>query len=416
MKINSVDKFEGSFTVAGDKSITHRAVMFGAMAQGTSIIKKALLGEDCLSTIECMKKLGSKIIVNNDIITVEGTDKFKDNVELYCGNSGTTIRLLMGLLSGKGINAMLTGDNSLIKRPMNRVALPLEKLNAKITTNNGYAPIYIKSSKLKGTKIEMQVASAQVKSAIILAAINAEETTEIIEKGNSRNHTELMLKSMGANITTECNVITVKKSGILKPLNITIPSDISSAAYFMALGALLGETTVKNVGINQTRDGILKAFDMMKVKYSLNNIKYEGLEKTADITVYKSKIQPINLYKEIMPTLIDELPIIAIMLCFANGKSIIKGAEELRVKESDRIKTTVEMIKNIGGIIEETNDGFIIEGKDYLTGGDINSYLDHRIAMSGAVGLMASKNGGYIKNAECVNISFPEFYKMIGVN
>ena len=414
MKINSVKNFTGVFCVAGDKSITHRAVMFNAMANGKSTIKKALLGEDCLTTIDCMRKLGSEITINGDTISVIGTKKFNDNTSLYCGNSGTTIRLLMGLLSGKNINATLNGDDSLSKRPMKRVAQPLQKLGAQISTNNGFTPVIIKSAPLKGAVIEMEVASAQVKSAIILAAVNAEGVTEITEKTKSRNHTELMLKSMGADIECINDKIIIKKSVELAPISLTVPADISSAAYFMALGALLGETTVKNVGINDTRDGILKVFDMMGVKYILDNIRFEGLEKVADITVYKSDIKAIKLTKEIMPSLIDELPVIAVMLSLANGVSTISGAEELRVKESDRIKTTVEMIKNLGGNIKETTDGFIISGSEFLTGGNIDSFFDHRIAMSGTVGLMASKNGGNIKNSECVNISFPDFFKLIG--
>ncbi len=414
LDIKNREFFEGEFTFPGDKSITHRAVMLNSAAEGEAVITGALVGEDCLSTCACMQELGANIEREGTTIRVKGTPDFKSGKSLNCGNSGTTIRLLTGLVSGKGISAKLHGDESLTTRPMKRVSEPLSLLGANVQTTDGHAPVYVEPSKLEGKQISLQISSAQVKSAILLAGLSAEGVTSVIEPVKSRDHTERMLSAMGANIQVVGNQVSVQKSH-LKSIDVNVPSDISSAAYFMALGALKGKTLSKNVGINQTRTGILTAFDKLGVKYALLNRRISGGEETADILVEKSNMQAITLNEKEIPSMIDELPLIALLCAFAEGESLITGAKELRVKESDRIKTTKELIEGLGGDCEELPDGFIIRGKKKLTGGSVESYLDHRIAMTGAVGLIASEKGGSIINPECCAISFPDFFKKLGV-
>lgn len=412
MRIEPVQSVFKTFTVPGDKSITHRAVMFNAAAEGRAKIVNALVGEDCLSTVECMRALGAKIEREGNTFIVEGTTDFRDNSCCDCGNSGTTMRLLCGLIAGKNINATLIGDESLSSRPMSRVADPLSLLGADIVTTDGTAPLKIKRAALHGCAVETRVASAQVKSALILAGLGAEGETSVTEPVKSRDHTERMLAAMGADITVKGNTVHVRKSK-LRATDIEIPADISSAAYFMALGALKGKITCSRVGINPSRTGILEAFDRLGVRYTLINRCSVCGEPIADITVEKSEMRAIRLTSEIMPALIDELPVIALLCAFAEGESVITGAEELKVKESDRIKTTAEMITALGGDIRATADGFVIRGKKSLRGGTVRSYGDHRIAMTAAIGMLASREGGDIDGAECVNISFPGFYAML---
>ena len=406
--------FEGEFELPGDKSVTHRAIMLNGGADGEAVITNALMGEDCLSTCSCMRSLGAKIDVDGTTLRVSGTPHFRRGRELNCGNSGTTIRLLTGYVAGKKIDAMLYGDESLSSRPMKRVAEPLALLGANVKTTDGHAPVYVSPSPLQGADVELKIASAQVKSAVLLAGISANGETRVTEPVKSRDHTERMLAAMGANIQVDGNSVIVKESA-LKAIDVCVSSDVSSAAYFMALGALKGETLCKNVGINPTRTGILTAFDRLGVKYSLLNRRISGGEETADILVQKSNMRAITLSSEDVPSMIDELPLVALLCAFADGETRITGAKELRVKESDRIRTTTELINNLGGDCEETPDGFIIRGKEKLIGGNVDSYLDHRIAMTGAVGLIASENGGNIYRPECCAISFPDFFEKIGV-
>ncbi|MBE5740254.1 MAG: 3-phosphoshikimate 1-carboxyvinyltransferase, partial [Clostridiales bacterium] len=291
---------------------------------------------------------------------------------------------------------------------------PLSMLGADVRTTDGHAPVFVFPKQLHGANVPLQIASAQVKSAILLAGLSADGETTISEPVKSRDHTERMLAAMGANISVNGNSVTVKRSN-LHALDVCVPADISSAAYFMALGALKGKTLCKNVGINPTRIGILTAFDRLGVKYSLLNKRVSGGEETADILVEKSNMQAISLTAEDVPSMIDELPLVALLCAFAEGESRITGAKELRVKESDRIRTTKELICNLGGECEELPDGFIIRGKKTLVGGDCESYLDHRIAMTAAVGMIASEKGGNISRPECCAISFPDFFDKLGV-
>ncbi|MBO5480756.1 MAG: 3-phosphoshikimate 1-carboxyvinyltransferase [Clostridia bacterium] len=412
--ISSRTQFEGEFFLPGDKSITHRAVMLNAGADGEAVVTNALMGEDCISTCRAMQALGADVQTDGTTIQVKGTPCFQTGKRLDCGNSGTTMRLLTGFVAGKGIQATLYGDASLSSRPMNRIAKPLSLLGAKVTTTDGHAPILVEPSTLCGADISLEVASAQVKSAVLLAGISAEGKTSVTEPVLSRDHTERMLKAMGADIAVDGKKTTVSKSA-LRAVDVCVPSDISSAAYFMALGALKGYTVCKNVGVNPTRTGILRAFDKLGVQYTLNNRRVSGGEETADIAVKRSTLKAITLTAEDVPAMIDELPLIALLCAFADGESIISGAKELRVKESDRIATTAELINRMGGECYAREDGFIIRGKKKLIGGDVDSYLDHRIAMTAAVGLIASEKGGNIAREECCAISFPDFFDKLDV-
>ena len=411
MNIAPRREFYGTFDIPGDKSITHRAVMFNAAAEGEALISNALLGEDCLSTAACMRALGAQVDVQGTQVRVRGVPRFRD-AECFCGNSGTTMRLLTGLAAGRGVSVRLTGDDSLSQRPMERVAQPLRLLGASVETTGGCAPVLVRPARLTGREVHTQVASAQVKSALLLTALGAEGETVVVEPLKTRDHTERMLAAMGADIRASGTRVAVR-GGPLRAVDVEVPGDISSAAYFMALGALRGETVCRNVGVNPTRTGILSAFDKMGVKYSLENGRTVCGEPVADIRVKKSELRAISLKREDMPALIDELPVLALMLAFADGESVIAGAEELKVKESDRIRTTAEMINALGGDCTPTQDGFVIRGRESLRGGAVRSHEDHRIAMSGAVGLIASGYGGSIEGAECVGISFPDFYKML---
>ena len=413
-RIRSRDRFEGEFDLPGDKSITHRAVMLNAGADGESFVQNALMGEDCLSTCRCMRALGATVDVDGTTIRIVGAPKFRSGVELDCGNSGTTIRLLTGFLAGKGIQAKLYGDASLSTRPMGRVAEPLSSLGANVETTDSRPPVYVYPALLQGADVNLKIASAQVKSAVLLAGLSASGKTSITEPVKSRDHTERMLKAMGAKIQVDERKVSVQKSE-LRAIDVDVPADISSAAYFMALGALKGKTLCKNVGVNPTRTGILTAFDRLGVKYELTNRRISGGEEIADISVERSNLRAIELGAEDAPAMIDELPLVALLCAFADGESRITGAKELKVKESNRILTTAELINTLGGECIPTDDGFIIRGKKKLQGGIVNSYLDHRIAMTGAVALLASERGGEIKDAHCCAISFPTFFEKLGV-
>lgn len=414
LHIQPREKFEGEFSLPGDKSITHRAVMLNSGANGEAVITNALMGEDCLSTCRCMRALGAKIHADGNTLRVIGSPDFHNETKLDCGNSGTTMRLLTGFAAGKEISAELYGDASLSLRPMKRVAEPLSLLGADVKTTDGHAPVYLSPKKLQGADVQISISSAQVKSAVLLAGISAVGETSVTEPIKSRDHTERMLAVMGADIRVDGNTVSVKKSD-LHAVDVCVPSDISSAAYFMALGALKGQTLCKNVGINPTRTGILRAFDLLGVQYALLNKHVSGGEERADILVKKSAMRAITLTEKEVPSMVDELPLIALLCAFSDGETHITGAKELRVKESDRIATTAELINNLGGDCQPLPDGFIIRGKETLVGGDVDSYLDHRIAMTGAVGLLASKQGGNIAREECCAISFPNFFEQIGV-
>ncbi|HEY8419075.1 MAG TPA: 3-phosphoshikimate 1-carboxyvinyltransferase [Clostridia bacterium] len=416
MTINPLKSISGAFDLPGDKSITHRAIMFNSIAEGEAKVFNALLGEDCLATIDCMRKLGAKISVEPDYIHIIGAKKLKNSQELYVGNSGTTIRLLTGLLCGAGVSAELDGDDSIKKRPMNRIIEPLTMMGAKISSEpGGYAPLKLKSANLKGIEYKMPVASAQVKSCLLLAGLFADGTTTIIEPMKTRNHTELMLEAMSANINIRRNKITIFKSS-LKSIDVNVPGDISSAAYLMTLATILKDSYIvlKNVGVNPTRTGILDILKICGAKITMLNKRTAGEEPVSDMLIQSADvIKPFVIGGDLIPRLIDEIPILAVLACFADGVSVIKDAKELKVKESNRIDTTVNMLKKMGAKIEATEDGMVITGTGVLMGGtEIDAGLDHRLAMSAAIAGAVSLDGVEIKNAEIANVSYPDFYKI----
>ena len=385
MVIQKIKKAVGQIKVPGDKSISHRAVMLGSLASGVTEISGFLKGADCLSTIDCFRKMGIDIDINGENVTVHGNGLRglkKPDEMLYTGNSGTTTRLLCGILAGQNFDTSITGDVSIQKRPMGRVVKPLSMMGAKI--ENEYCPLYITGTKLHGIDYKMPVASAQVKTAIILAGLYADGETVIHEIEKSRDHTELMLSAMGADLTVDNLDITVKPTNDLTAVNVDVPSDISSAAFFLVLGAIMpnSQITVTNVGINPTRTGIINVLKDMGADITLENVHTSAGETVADITVRSSSLKGTTVGGDIIPRLIDELPIIAVAAVFADGQTVIKDAQELKVKETNRIRAVVDEFNKCGIDITETDDGMIINGGKSIHGADFKTYGDHRMAMS----------------------------------
>ena len=418
MKFTKASPLRGELSIPGDKSISHRSIMFGSLAKGTTEITNFLQGADCLSTIACFKKMGIAIENNKDSVIVHGNGLFglkKPETILDCGNSGTTTRLISGLLSAQNFDVTLTGDDSIKKRPMKRIMDPLSHMGADIRSleGNGCAPLAIAGKKLYGIHYTSRVASAQVKSAILLAGLYAEGETKVTEPYVSRNHSEIMLKHFGADITTEGTTASIRPAKDLYGSRIVVPGDISSAAFFIAAGLLVpgSEILMKHVGINPTRDGILSVCLDMGADITLLNKNTDSGEPTADILVRSSSLRGTEIGGAIIPTLIDELPIIAAMACFAEGETIIKDAGELKVKESNRIEVMVQNLSAMGADVTETEDGMIIRVGKPLHGAVIDSRLDHRIAMTFAVAGLCADGETEIKGAECVNISYPGFYQ-----
>ena len=423
-KIQSGKGIQTEINIPGDKSISHRSIIFSSLARGKSEIKGFLECEDCLNTISAFRSLGiniEKIGSGNYIVEgkgINGLNKPKDVIN--CGNSGTTMRLMTGLLSAQPFYSVLTGDNSLCERPMDRVIIPLEKMGARIwSRDNKYAPLGIRGNdNLKGIEYHSPVASAQVKSSLLLAGLYAEGETFVNEPEKSRDHTERMLKAMGANITIKDNTVSVsqfKDIGLESRL-IRVPADISSAAFFMAAGLLLPDSEIylKNIGINPTRAGIIEIIKKMGGHIQLENKRNISGEMIADVLVKSSELRGIEVKGDIIPRLIDEIPIITVLGAFARGRTIIKDAEELRVKETDRIKALYEEFKKIGVEIKEREDGLIIEGNNLIKGGvNVDSRGDHRIAMSLAVAGLLAENEIIIDNCQAVNVSFPGFFELI---
>ena len=420
MIINKINSLRGEITIPGDKSISHRSIMFGALSKGTTEIHHFLQSADCLSTISCFEKMGISVENKGETVLVHGKGLrglTKPSQLLDCGNSGTTTRLISGILSAQDFDVTLTGDASIQKRPMKRIIEPLSLMGADLSSinNNGCAPLYIHGSRLHGIHYHSKVASAQVKSSILLAGLYAEGETKVTEPYISRNHSELMLKHFGADVHTEGTTVSIRPADELFAQKIIVPGDISSAAYFIAAGLIIpnSEILIKNVGINPTRDGIIKVCREMGANITLLNETNASGEPTADILVRSSSLKGTTIEGAIIPALIDELPIIAVMACFANGTTVIKDAAELKVKESNRIAVMVQNLSLMGADVTETDDGMIINGGKPLHGAVIDSYLDHRIAMSFAVCGMACSGETEILGSECVNISYPEFYRDI---
>ncbi len=418
MNIKYEHPLKGEVTVPGDKSISHRAVMFGALSKGTTEVTNFLQGADCLSTIDCFRRLGIKIENTTDKILIHGNGLHgltKPDQMLDVGNSGTTTRLISGILAGQKFETTLNGDESIQSRPMKRIMEPLSMMGADITSirGNNCAPLRIVGAPLHGIHYHSKVASAQVKSCVLLAGLYADGQTSVTEPSVSRNHTELMLRGFGANVTCEGKTAAILPDPELIGQKIEVPGDISSAAYFIAAGLIVpgSEILVKNVGINPTRDGLIRVCQAMGADMTLLNKRENGGEPVADILVRYSNLKSTTIEGEIIPTLIDELPMIAVMACFAEGTTVIKDAAELKVKESDRIAVMVDNLSRMGAHITATDDGMIIEGGHPLHGAEIDSHLDHRIAMSFAVAALASERETFIKDADCVKISYPKFYE-----
>lgn len=413
MLIHKMNRVRGALTVPGDKSISHRAVMLGALADGTTRIKGFLRGADCLSTIDCFRKLGIAIEEDGGSVTVhgKGLNGLSAPAEtLYTGNSGTTTRLLCGILAGQPFDSEITGDASICKRPMGRVTKPLALMGADI--ENEYCPLIIHGRKLHGMEYNMTVASAQVKTALILAGLYADGETVIHELEKSRDHTELMLGAMGADIKVDGLTVRVGKTDRLAPQDITVPGDISSAAFFMVLGSIMpgSEITIKNVGMNPTRTGIIDVMNAMGADITISNERIEGGEPAADITVRTSELRGTEIGGALIPRLIDELPVIAAAAVFADGTTVIRNAQELKVKETNRIRAVVDEFGKAGVDITETEDGMIINGGKPIHGADFATYGDHRMAMSLAILAQLANGDSTLDDAECVNVSYPGFF------
>lgn len=408
----------GELAVPGDKSISHRAVMLGALAKGTTSVTNFLKGADCLSTISCFEKMGIEIeqLPSEILIHGKGLHGLKaPETILDAGNSGTTTRLLSGILAGQTFCTTLTGDASIQKRPMTRIITPLSQMGGKIESlsGNGCAPLKITGHPLKPIHYLSPVSSAQVKSCVLLAGMYADGITRVTEPYLSRNHSELMLRSFGADVTSEGTTAAITGNPVLEGQKVVVPGDISSAAYFIAAGLLIpgSEILIKDVGINPTRDGILKVCADMGADIQLLNKREYGKEPVADILVKHSELKATVIEGALIPTLIDELPMLAVMAAFAQGTTVIRDAQELKVKESNRLDIIVQHLSAMGADIIPTEDGMEIHGGKPLKGAVLDSYMDHRIAMSFAVAGMAADGETEILNASCVDISYPEFYR-----
>lgn len=410
----------GTLTIPGDKSISHRSVMFGSIAKGKTTVSGFLLGEDCLSTIDCFRKLGVTIEVEGTNVTIEsaGIDAWEEPKELlYTGNSGTTTRLMLGILAGSNVHAVMAGDESIAKRPMRRVIDPLRQMGAQIAgrANGQFTPLAIQGTQLEAIDYQMPVASAQVKSAILLAGLRAKGTTIVREIEVSRDHTERMLQQFGAEVDVRDGVVSFRGGQALTGTHVDVPGDISSAAFFLVAGAICqdSEIILENVGVNPTRDGIIEVLTNMGANMTLNPSDDQQAEPTATITMKTSQLQGTTIEGDIIPRLIDEIPILALLATQATGQTIIKDAEELKVKETDRITAVVDELKKLGANIEATDDGMIIHGPTPLHGASLKTYGDHRIGMMGAIAALITDGPVTLDDAECIAVSYPTFFEHI---
>ncbi|NBH77863.1 3-phosphoshikimate 1-carboxyvinyltransferase [Clostridiaceae bacterium] len=414
MKLHTSSGLRGTVTVPGDKSISHRAVMLGALADGETHISGFLMGEDCLSTIDCFRKMGVQIDVRDGGVTVHGVGLHglrAPEGPLYTGNSGTTTRLLSGILAAQPFPVSMTGDASIEQRPMGRIITPLREMGADIRGRDGkYCPLHIAPAALHGVRYEMPVASAQLKSAILLAGLYADGVTEVVEPAPSRDHTERMLRAMGVQVEQDGCRVAVHAPLALRACSIEVPGDISSAAFFLAAGAIVtgSELTVKNVGINPTRDGVLEVLRAMGADITCTNVR-DAAEPVADLTVRASALHGTEIGGPLIPRLIDELPVLAAAAAFAEGETVIRDAQELKVKESNRIAAMVAELTRAGVDCTETADGMVIRG-GRPRGAAFETYRDHRIAMSMAVLALGAAGESEILDPGVVSISYPGFF------
>lgn len=412
----------GTLTVSGDKSISHRAVMLGSLATGTTEIEGFLPGEDCLSTIRCFRSMGVQIEQNGSSVKVFGRGLRELTAPagiLDCGNSGTTTRLLSGVLAAQHFNSVLSGDASIQRRPMKRIMIPLRAMGADITSvsGNDCAPLSVHGKQLYGIHFNSPIASAQVKSAVLLAGLYASGQTTVTEPALSRDHTERMLRSFGAKVLTgnfeDRPSVTVTETQNLYGTEISVPGDISSAAFFLVGASIVpgSEVVLRNVGINPTRDGVISALRAMGAKIEVLEVRNEDSEPAADLLVRYAPLHGTEIGGALIPRLIDELPVLAAAAAVAEGRTVIRDAAELKVKESNRIRTMAEGLSRLGAKVEETEDGLIIDGGAALHGGEVESYLDHRVAMSFAILSLVTDGEVRISDPDCVNISAPTFFE-----
>ncbi len=419
MNINPISSLQGTINIPSDKSISHRSVMFGSLALGKTTVSNFLMGEDCLSTIQCFRKLGVTIEIDAETVIVHGKGLHgltAPKEVLDCGNSGTTVRLLSGILAAQGFSSTLTGDASIQKRPMQRVINPLGSMGATISAkDNNFCPMHISPSTLKGMTYHSPVASAQVKSCLLLAGLYADSPTTVTEPFISRDHTERMLAAFGAEIKREGTAVTVMPCKELYASDIIVPGDISSAAFFMVAALITPHSniTIKNVGINPTRRGILDVLIDMGGDITICNEKTICGEPVCDLNIKSSSLHGTVVEGSIIPALIDEIPALAVAACFAKGQTVIKDAAELKVKESNRIDALYSELSKMGADIIPTDDGLKINGMKPLKGAVLESFHDHRIAMSLAVAACNASSLSTIQNAECVKISFPNFFELL---
>jgi len=402
----------GSITLPGDKSISHRAIMLAGLTDGECIIHNLSTGRDVESTRICLSNCGIKSRKENEVTYISGGEFENPISPLDCGNSGTTARLISGLLSGQGVTAKLIGDASLSARPMGRAILPLTEMGAEISSTNGKLPLSIFSRELNGIKYTLPVASAQVKSCIILAALGAMSETKIIDSFKTRDHSEIILKSLGANILVDKNEILISPlNGKLNSFELTVPGDPSSAAFFAAATAMIpnSDLIIKKISANATRIGFFNVLEKMGGGIEWKNLHRECGELVGDVHIYFQPLHGISLKKEDIPSIIDELPILAVLASTAHGPTIIEGAGELRIKETDRIHAICTNLLSMGVNVVEKKDGFIIDAPNILQSTNIKSFGDHRIAMAFTIAGLSAGSYNQIDDMDCVNISFPEF-------
>lgn len=421
MKLRGNKSLKGETFIPGDKSISHRAIIIGSIAVGRTKIENCLLSDDTLKSIDILRKLGVDIKVdeksNTVVIEGVGLKGLKESDEdLYCGNSGTTMRLLAGLLSGQSFSSKLTGDDSLSNRPMDRVTKPLRQMGANIADNNSLAPIIISPGEIKPIDYKMEVASAQVKSAILLSSLYGEGKFKVTEKYKTRNHTELMLEYFGADIHCNDLEISINNPNRLISKDIKVPGDISSAAFIIAAGLITKDSDIiiENVGLNTTRTGIISVLSEMGAIIKVLGIDDTNVEKSGTLNVMESFLHGITIEGEKTASVIDEIPIISVLACYAQGNTVIKDAQELRIKESDRLLAIYEGLSAMGADIELTNDGLIIRGRGKLKGAEVSSKGDHRIAMALSIAALAAEGTTTIDDVSCINVSYPNFYNDIG--
>lgn len=415
----NVEALSGKLAVPGDKSISHRSIMFGALAKGKTTVTNFLFGDDCISTMRIFQQLGVEIEVVEESIVIHGNgfDGLKEPKSILdVGNSGTTIRLLLGILAGRPFHSCIIGDESIAKRPMTRVTIPLQEMGAYIDGRQGgdLTPLSIRGGDLQGMTYQLPVASAQVKSAILLAGIQAQGETTVIEKERTRDHTERMIRHFGG--VVESNDLTIRIPGeqTLVGTDVFVPGDISSAAFWLVAGAIVpnAKLTLKNVGLNETRTGIIEAMKKMGANITVSiTTEPNYFEPIGNITVQSSTLKSTVIDGDIIPRLIDEIPVIALLATQAEGTTVIKDAEELKVKETNRIDTVVNELKKLGADIEATHDGMIIRGKTRLHGGcTVSSHGDHRIGMMLAIAALICQEGVKLEDTKSISISYPEFF------